>query len=260
MNRRAVVGNVLVVPHLLSVPIHWQRQGVESVGDEERDDLFGVLVWSDVVGAAADRNRQSISDVIGVDEQIRAGLAGGIGAAGNQGIALHGTALSLDMAVYFVRADLMKAQVSAFARRLEERIGPVYVGLNKSVGIEDRAVHVRFGREINDRVDLTPGDRFLDPRRVTDIALHERVARAVACVNIGQVLKPSGIGQLVVDRHLNLGIVVQDEAHKVAADKSGAPRYQNVFHRWLRSKIVKKRSRMRKVRSSPLPGLCRLVG
>ena len=54
-HRVGVVVDVEPVALLPAVAVEWQRLVVECVGDEQRDDLLGMLVRAVGVGAARDR-------------------------------------------------------------------------------------------------------------------------------------------------------------------------------------------------------------
>ena len=85
---------------------------IQRVGHEERNDLFRILIRTDVVGATGDRHRQAIGDVIGVDQVIAAGLAGRVGAAWGHAVGFQAAMVAVDMAVDLIGADLMIAQVA----------------------------------------------------------------------------------------------------------------------------------------------------
>lgn len=54
----------------------------DEVGDEERDDFFGELVGTEVVGAACGDDVHVKSVVVGAGEHVAAGFAGAVGAVG----------------------------------------------------------------------------------------------------------------------------------------------------------------------------------
>mgnify|MGYP001023927254 CR=1 FL=1 len=56
------------------------------------------------------------------------------------------------------------------------------IGFNKGIGTCDRAVHMRFGRKIDNGVDVVIGDGTIDDGCVANIALYEGVARVVGHV------------------------------------------------------------------------------
>ena len=57
IDRPAVVLDVDEVPHRGAVVVQWEPQAIHRVGDQDRDELFRVLVWTVVVGAAGHQQR-----------------------------------------------------------------------------------------------------------------------------------------------------------------------------------------------------------
>ena len=60
----AVVVDVEPVAHVQAVAVERHLRAVEQVGDEQRDDLLGVLVGPEVVRAAGDHDRQAVGLVV----------------------------------------------------------------------------------------------------------------------------------------------------------------------------------------------------
>ena len=56
VERRAMIGHVQPVTHVLTIAVERQRLVREGVGDEQRDDLLGVLARSEIVRGAADED------------------------------------------------------------------------------------------------------------------------------------------------------------------------------------------------------------
>ena len=107
--------------------------------------------------------------------------------------------------------------LNALAGRLEQHEGTERVGAHEGVRLEDRAVDVRLGGEVDDRLGAL--DRRRDGGRVLDRAVHERESRVG--FDILEVLATPGVGQLV--EHDNFVVVVaQPQADEVGADEAGA--------------------------------------
>ena len=85
--------------------------------------------------------------------------------------------------------------------------------LDERVGLGDRAVDVRLGGEVHDRVGAV--DRLGDRRRVLDPRVDEDDVQAL------EVLATSGVGELVEHDDL-VAVVAQAQAHEVRADEAGA--------------------------------------
>ena len=134
----------------------------------------------------------------------------------------------MDVAIHLVGADLVVALQLELARRLQQHVGAVDVGLDEGVRVHDRAVDVRLGREVDDRVDLVRLQRLSHRLCVADVALHEGVARIV--VDVQQVVQVAGVGQLVVDQDAIVGVLVQHVADEVRPDEPGAAGDHQVLH------------------------------
>jgi len=101
------------------------------------------------------------------------------------------------------------------------------VGAGEGVLVLDRAVDVRLGGEVDDRVDAL--HRFAHHRRVLDPALDQ-------CRALRQVLAPAGVGELVEDDDLVLGA---GDADVGRADETGGAGHQELHEvssplRWAR--------------------------
>ena len=71
---------------------------------------------------------------------------------------------------------------------------------DERVGLGDRAVDVRLGGEVDDRLGAAAVDRAGDRRRVLDRAAHE--AKRGSLGEVLEVLLAPGVGELVEHRHL----------------------------------------------------------
>jgi hypothetical protein len=180
------------VAHLQAVAVERDRLAVDQVRHEQRDQFLRILIGPIGVRTARDRDVDAVGRRVGEDLQVRTGLAGGVRRAGRERIALARGAVR-DVTVDLVGRDLHEAKL-ARAGRLEQHVGPDDVGPQKGVRLEDRAIDVGLGGEVDDRLD-TGTERLLDSPRVTDIAVHEPVARVVGAVfEVGEV---AGIGQRI---------------------------------------------------------------
>ena len=101
----------------------------------------------------------------------------------------------------------------------------VHVRFDEREGIQDRAVDVGLGREVDDGVHLAR--QPVDQLPVADVASHEAIPRL--SLELGQVLGVAGIGQLVEDRDLDLWSLLAQQTHEIGADEAGAPGDQQTF-------------------------------
>ena len=94
------------------------------------------------------------------------------------------------------------------------------------LGREDAAVHVRFSREIKDRVTFRR-HRFKYCFTVANVAFDKRVAFAA---DSGEILQIAGIRESVVvdDRHVR--VACQQLANKSRPNKSGTAGHEDLCH------------------------------
>ena len=214
-DRRREVLDEQPVADVEAVAIDRQPVAGERIQHHQRDQLLGVLVWPIVVRAAADDRLEPKRLVVGADEQVRAGLRRAVGRRGVERRGLGEGAL-LDRAVDLVGRDLDVAQ-PVLAGRLEQDERAERVGPHERVGLGDRAIDVRLGGEVDDRVGAR--DCAGNSGRILDRPLEEREARVV--LDVAEILVAPGVGQLVEDDDLVLARA-QSHAHEVRADEAGA--------------------------------------
>ena len=78
----AMIVDIEPVAHLLAIAIDRQRPVLEGIGDHQRNQLFGKLIRTVIVGRARDQHRHLVSDEVRPGQQIGPGFGGGIRAAG----------------------------------------------------------------------------------------------------------------------------------------------------------------------------------
>ena len=96
-----------------------------------------------------------------------------------------------------------------------------HVGADEIVGPENRAIDVRFRREVHHRVDAIPLEQTAHRPFIANIPTHEHVARIA--LQSGEILEVAGIRQGIENHHLPLARAIQPMAHEVRADEAGAP-------------------------------------
>ena len=100
------------------------------------------------------------------DQQVGAGLAGGIGAVRCQrGRLAERRVVGPERAVDLVGGDLDVAADLRRPRRVEQALGADDVGVQERRGVVDRAVDVALGGEVHDRVEAPLGDQALTSGR-----------------------------------------------------------------------------------------------
>ncbi|MOA30968.1 hypothetical protein D3C78_1520960 [compost metagenome] len=108
--------------------------------------------------------------------------------------------------------------------RLEQMERPDDIGLDEVLRSVDRAVDVRFRREVDHGPRPVLSQQTIHQRPVADIAMHEGMARVP--FQAGEILQVAGVGQLVEADHrfVMAGEPVQ---HEVGADEAGAAGYED---------------------------------
>src|SRR6266536_5819195 len=129
---RAVVEDVEPVAHVPAVAVERHRPVLQRIGDEERDDLLGVLVGAEVVAAPRDDHGQTVGEPVGPRQEVGGRLGRRVGVRGVEPVRLargaHG-----DAAVDLVGADQEETGQPALPRGLEERVGAEDVGAQEVV-------------------------------------------------------------------------------------------------------------------------------
>ena len=155
VDRRAAVLHVEPVADLHPVAVDRQRIAGEGVEDAERDQLLRVLARAVVVRGPDDQGLGAVGPGEGRDEQVAPRLRGRVGGGGVERRLLGRGAL-LEVAVDLVGRDLEVADAGV-AGGLEQHVGAVDVGGDELAGRLDRAVDVRLGGEVDDRVAALDG-------------------------------------------------------------------------------------------------------
>ena len=204
-------------------PVAVDRQPLprERVEDAERDQLLRVLTRPVVVGGADDQRLGLVGLAVGADHHVAAGLRGRVGRGRVDRRALGERAL-VDRAVDLVGGDLEVADAGG-ARRFEQHVGPVDVGLDELSRGLDRAVDVGLGGEVDDR--LAALDRGLDRLGVGDVGDDQLEPLGVEPL---EVLLAPGVGELVEHPDPELGMGLEPVADVGGADEPGPPGDQHV--------------------------------
>ena len=105
------------------------------------------------------------------------------------------------------------------ANRFEQDVRPKDVGTQKLLGVENRAVDVRLGRKIDDRVDAG-AKGGADRTRVADIAVDEAIAPVA--LDVAQVSGVPRIGHGVEIDDLEIGPLAQGKTDEIRPDEPQA--------------------------------------
>ena len=211
LDRAAVVAGVEPFTLLTAVAVDGERFAVERVRDEQGNELLGVLVRAVGVRAARDAGVDPEGADGGEHLHVAAGLRGGVRARRAQRVALGGADAFCDVAVDLVGGDLDEPDAGV-AGETEQHVGAVDVGLDELGGAEDRAVDVRLGGEVDDR--LYAGGGLGHGFGIADVALEEL---DVGALEVGAVPR---VGQLVEDDDVIAGC--GQTLREMRADEAGA--------------------------------------
>ena len=233
IDRRGVVGDVQPVPPLEAVAVERQRPVVERVRDEQRDELLGVVERAVRVRAAGDHRVDAVRDVVAPREQLTGRLRGGVRRARVERVVLAGVPLG-DRAVHLVRRDLDEADLPVLAvlrpDGLEQGVDADDVRDEEGLRLEDRAVHVRLGGEVEHRVGLA--DELADRGGVGDVPADEaQPGRLLGVVeHRPEVRLVAGVRELVEDRDPRPVAARQDVPDVRRADEARPAGDQQVRH------------------------------
>ena len=219
---RAMVLDVNPVAHVQAIAVDGQRAVADGVDDHERDQFLRELVGAVIVRAAGDDHLLAVGLVKGEREQIGAGLAGGIRGAGGDGRLLGEPPLGAERAVDFVRGDLDEAADAVPPRGIQQDAGADDVGMDEILRGIDAAVHVGLGGEIDDGEELVLAHQLVHEVGIGDVRVEELVALAVLGGQAGDVGDIARVGQRIHVGDEFRGVMFQDVADEVAADKAAA--------------------------------------
>ncbi len=221
---RGVVLGVDPVADVLAAAVELGADAVDDVGDLPGDELLHVLVGAVVVGAVGDRGTQAVGAGPGAHEHVGGRLGGAVRRGGPVGRLLGelGGVVERQVAVDLVGGDVVVAD-AVLPHGLQQAEGALHVGAQERLGIGDGVVVVALGGVVHDGV--VAGDDAVQKLRVADVA-HDEL-HAVGG-QPGDVLGVAGVGQLVQDGHVHVGVVVDHVVHEVAADEAAAARDDDV--------------------------------
>ena len=252
------------VAHVFALAVNRERLLVTDVVDEKRDELFGELVRTVVVGAVRNNRRHAVGVVEGADKVVRTGLGSGIRAmrrvlrgfieevitigqvvfrTGRRGRKRRRNAfrvVHLESAIDFIRRNVVEALAlvlfgEAFPvelRGLKQGKRTHHVRLRESERILDGAVHVAFCRKMDDAIDMFVLHELVERVKVADVHLHEHVVRLI--FDVLEVRKVACIGELIKIDNLVFRILVHEKANYVTPDKASTARDDNgTFHKIL---------------------------
>lgn len=221
---RGVVLGVDPVADVLALPVELGAHAVDDVRDLPGDELLHVLVGAVVVGAVGDRGAQAVGAGPCADEHIGAGLGQAIRGARliRRLLGELRRVVERQVAVDLVGGDVVVAD-AVFPHGLQQAEGALDVGAQEGLRVGDGVVVVGLRGVVHDRV--VTGDQLIEQPGIADVAHDELHAVGGQARD---VLGVAGVGQLVQDGHVHVGVVVHDVVHEVAADEAAAARDDDV--------------------------------
>ena len=220
-----VVLGVDPVADVLAAAVELGAHAVDDVRDLARDELLHVLVGAVVVGAVGDRGAQAVGAGPGADQHVGGRLGARVRAARvvRRLLGELGRVVEREVAVDLVGRNVVVAD-SVFAHGLEQAEGALHVGAQEGLRVGDGVVVVALGGVVHDGV--VAGDDLIEELSIADVAHDEFDAGGG---QLGDVLGVAGVGQLVQDGHVHVGMVVHHVVHEVAADEAAAARDDDVL-------------------------------
>ena len=222
---RGVVLGVDPVADVLALPVELGAHAVDDVRDLARDELLHVLVGAVVVGAVGDRGAKPVGAGPRAHEHVGAGLGRAVrrGRVVRRLLGELRRVVERQVAVDLVGGDVVVAD-AVLADGLQQAEGALDVGAQEGLRVRDGVVVVALGGVVHDGV--VARDDAVQQLRVADVA-HDEL-HAVG----GQprdVLGVAGVGQLVQDSDVHLGVVLHHVVHEVAADEAAAARDDDIL-------------------------------
>ena len=114
------------------------------------------------------------------------------------------------------------------ADRLKQGKRAHHIGLNERFWTQDGAIHVRFGRKVNDGIDVMPAQQVIDQASITDVAVDEFVP--IPSRQVAEVFTPAGVGEGIKVDDTNVWLPLKNEPHKIRTDETGAAGHKYVMH------------------------------
>ena len=222
---RGVVLGVDPIADVLALSVELGTDAIDDVGDLPGDEFLHVLVGAVVVGAVGDRGPQAVGAGPGAHEHVGGRLGRAVRRARAVGRLLGelGGVVERQVAVDLVGGDVVVAD-AILVDGLQKAEGALHVGAQEGLRVGDGVVVVALGGVVDDRV--VDGDQPVQQLRVADVA-HDEL-HAVGG-QPGDVLGVAGVGQLVQDGHVHLGMVVDHVVDEVTANEAAASSNDNVL-------------------------------
>jgi len=233
----AVVINVDPVADVSPIAVHREIPAFCGIEDNERNQFFGELKGSIVIGTVGDNRREPIGPMKGFDHVVRGSLACRVGAGGVIGGCLRRIHGFRYRTVHFVGRNVKKAlltqtgnvlQRPESAASLEKIEGAQNVGAHKNLRTEDASIHMGFGGKMNNPVYFGSFKQMKNKLLVGEIPFDKRVATGKFLLNVRQICEISRIGQEIHVQDFHVPLNVKKMSDEIAADEAGAACNKNL--------------------------------
>ena len=253
-----MIHHIQPVAHVFPLTVYWQRFAVTDVVDEQRNQFLRELIRPVVVRTVRHDGRHAVRVVERPHKVVAARLAGRVGAVriilrilveeilpvrqvmfrrrsrGSERWLDTFRMRHLQCPVHLVGRDVIETLTLILLRQtfpvhfgcLQQRQRTHHVGACKGKRILDAAVHVALCSQVNDTIYVIQLHQLLHLLVVADVRLYEHIVRLV--LNVFQVRQVPRIRQLVQVDDTVFRILVYEQAHHVAANKSGTAGNQYV--------------------------------
>ena len=248
------------VAHVLALAVNRKRLFVADVVDEQRNQFFGELVRPVVVTAVRHDGRHAVGVVEGAYKMVGTRLGSGIRAVWRvlrrlveEVVAVGQMMLGArsrrgergrdafrmvhrERTVDFVGGDVVETlALVLFGEAFPVELGGLqqaerthHVRLCEGERVLDGAVHVAFGSEVDDSVDLFVLHELVERVEVADVHLHELVVRLV--LDILEVREVARVGELVEVDNLVIRVLVLEQANHMTTNETCTAGDDNILH------------------------------
>jgi len=209
------------VARVATVPVNGQGNVPHQHVGELGNELLWKLVGSvDVVSARNEAGELETAEV-GLDQEFRSSLGGGVRVGGFQDVILrHGVGVKvLTFTVDFIRRHVDEStQGLAALGRFQQDVGPVNVGLGKSKGVTERVVHMRLCSKVQDGINLLFPQHVRDQIWRGNVSL-DKLEVGELC-NLTEVSQACAVVEAIVDNNVVVGILLSEQNGDVGGNEA----------------------------------------
>ena len=223
-----VVAHIEPIADVHAVAVHGDGLARADFFDDDGDEFFRKLERAVVVGAIGGDDGQAVRVMIGADQHVARGFAGGVWGVGRVRRGLGEEAGVAEGAVHFVGGNVVEFWIADFGFRIEPQLAAGFeqvegaddVGADEIAGAGDGAIDMGFGGEMQHVADGVFFHDLHDGGFVAQINIFKSVFRMVR--DARDVFQMTGVGQAIeVDEAFDLR-AINDVMDQVRSDKARA--------------------------------------